>query len=67
MALPHGVNLQFVIVVFPVQTHFLFVIVISAMARLGFKDRVWFVQLPGHCSWFFCSKQYQYGMQVDIM
>ena len=28
---------------------------------------VWVVQLPGHCSCYFCSKQYQYGMQVDIM
>ena len=32
----------FVIVVFLVHTHFIFVIVISVMARLGFKDRVWF-------------------------
>ena len=36
------VCLQFVIVVFPDHTHFLFVIVISVIARLGFKDRVWF-------------------------
>ena len=36
------VCLQFVIVVFPVHTHFLFVIVISVMTRLGFKDKVWF-------------------------
>ena len=34
--------LQFVIVVFPDHTHFLFVIVISFMARLGFRDKVWF-------------------------
>ena len=36
------VCLQFVIVVFPDHTHFLFIIVISVIARLGFKDRVWF-------------------------
>ena len=36
------VCLQFVIVVFPGHTHFLFIIVISVIARLGFKDRVWF-------------------------
>ena len=43
MALPHGVmGLQNVIVVFPDHTHFLFIIVISVVARLGFKDRVWF-------------------------
>ena len=61
------VCLQFVIEVFPDHTHFLFIIVISVIARLGFRDRVWVVQLPGHCSCYFCSKQYQYGMQVDIM
>ena len=61
------VCLQFVIVVFPDHTHFLFIIVISVIARLGFKDLVWVVQLPGHCSCYFCSKQYQYDMQVDIM
>ena len=62
------VCLQFVIVVLPDHTHFLFIIVISVIARLGFKDRVWF----GLCNFLvtvhvFCSKQYQYGMQVDIM
>ena len=36
------VCLQFVIVVFPDHTHFLYIIVISNIARLGFKDRVWF-------------------------
>ena len=36
------VCLQFVIVVFPDHTHFLFIIVISVIARLGFKDRIWF-------------------------
>ena len=36
------VCLQFVIVVFPDHTHFLLFIVISVIARLGFKDRVWF-------------------------
>ena len=30
--------------------------VISVIACLGFKDRVWF----GHCSCDICSKQYQY-------
>ena len=63
------VCLQFVIVVFPDHIHFLFIIVISVIARLGFKDRVWF----GLCNFLvtvhvnFVSKQYQYGMQVDIM
>ena len=61
------VCLQSVIVIFPYHTHFLFIIVISVIAHLGFKDRVWVVQLPGHCSCYFCSKQYQYGIQVDIM
>ena len=40
VALPHGVMGLFVIVVFPDHTHFLFIIVISVIARLGFKDRV---------------------------
>ena len=44
VALPRGAMgcLQFVIVVFPGHTHLLFIIVISVIAPLGFKDRVWF-------------------------
>ena len=43
------VCLQFVIMVFPDHTHFLFIIVISVIARLGFKDWVWF----GLCNFLF--------------